>query len=56
MKNQGCLFVDSVVGREVFEYVDFYGVRWMAFSKWGSRVKCPNQPYINIDSINETEK
>ena len=38
MKRTHCLFIDSVSGEEVFEYIDCYGDRWMAgFNRFGFR-------------------
>ena len=40
MKRGHCLFVDQVSGKEVFEYTDCYGDKYMAnFNRWGFRVK-----------------
>ncbi|KKM20524.1 hypothetical protein LCGC14_1644590 [marine sediment metagenome] len=40
MKRTQCLFIDIVEGKEVFEYIDCYGQKWMAnYMRWGFRVK-----------------
>lgn len=40
MKRGHCLFIDSVSGKEVFEYTDCFGQKWMAeFNHWFFRVK-----------------
>ena len=39
MRRGHCLFIDTVSGKEVFEYTDRYGQKWMAnYYKWGFRV------------------
>lgn len=40
MKRGQCLFRDTVDGKEVFEYTDCFGDKYMAnFSRWGMRCK-----------------
>lgn len=40
MKNTGrCLFVDKINRKEVWLFIDCYGVEYMAQSKFGFRVK-----------------
>lgn len=40
MKRKSCLFIDKVSGKEVFLYVDCFGVEWMAnYNHWFFRVK-----------------
>ncbi len=34
MQQKECMFVDKVVGKEVFRFVDCYGDEFMAFGKW----------------------
>jgi L-arabinose isomerase len=39
MKQTGNSFRDIVTGDSVRDWVDCYGDKWMAVSKWGFRVK-----------------
>lgn len=35
-------FTDVINGKTVRLYIDFYGQKWMAYGKWGYRVKSDN--------------
>ena len=40
MERGRCLFTDNIAGKQVFEYTDCYGKKWMAnFNRWGFRVE-----------------
>ncbi len=39
MKQTGQHFTDIVSSDIVYYWIDFYGDKWMAVSKWGFRVK-----------------
>ncbi len=39
MRYEGSLFRDSVNGRSVNLYIDDYGTKWMAQSRWGFRTE-----------------
>jgi len=43
MQRKHCLFIDTVVGKEVFLYVDCYGQEWMASFIWTDRMKREKQ-------------
>lgn len=52
MKRLDCNFVDTVSGEEVFNYVDCYGVYWLAnYNHWFFRVEKKHQPDSGVSDV-----
>jgi hypothetical protein len=59
MKPTGNSFRDIVTGDKVQDWIDYYGVKWMAVNKWGFRVRKNSngidfQTYVE-NLINDTD-